>query len=277
MRPVVARQLGRPPRRLPARSRPLPLRPAGRDGASGRMTVPGPPFPTTYYLTCPQLVAAISRLEARGGVERWTRAVEEDPALRESLDRANEEQRALRPSSRRDRRVDPQRQPEVPPRARRVRARAPGLRARRADPRRAGPPLAGFRLLHRDSDLTGNAGHAPDNVTGQTTSLTRMPIALDQTRREWELGHRRFQQEVREAPRSEAWLEELEAVTAALRRRVGQSFTLRSSQMPTRRPRSGAGRPSKRPSRLAAGHDGFRQSPTRRSISTRAAAVDYEP
>jgi len=34
------------------------------------------------------------------------------------------------------------------------------------------------------------------------------------------------EQEVREAPRSEAWLEELEAVTAALRRRVGQSFTL---------------------------------------------------
>jgi hypothetical protein len=53
-----------------------------------------------------------------------------------------------------------------------------------------------------------------------------MPIALDQTRREWELGHRRFQQDVREAPRSEALLEELEAVTAALRRRVGQSFTL---------------------------------------------------
>ena len=53
-----------------------------------------------------------------------------------------------------------------------------------------------------------------------------MPIALDQTRREWELGHRRLQREVREAPRGEAWLEELEAVTAELRRRVGQSFTL---------------------------------------------------
>jgi hypothetical protein len=52
-----------------------------------------------------------------------------------------------------------------------------------------------------------------------------MPIALDQTRREWELGHRRFQQEVREA-HGEAWLDELEAVTAELRRRVGQSFTL---------------------------------------------------
>jgi hypothetical protein len=53
-----------------------------------------------------------------------------------------------------------------------------------------------------------------------------MPIALDQTRREWELGHRRFQQDVREALRAEPWLAELEAVTAALRRRVGQSFTL---------------------------------------------------
>jgi hypothetical protein len=53
-----------------------------------------------------------------------------------------------------------------------------------------------------------------------------MPIALDQTRREWELGHRWLQHEVRESPRGDAWLEELEAVTAELRRRIGQSFTL---------------------------------------------------
>jgi hypothetical protein len=53
-----------------------------------------------------------------------------------------------------------------------------------------------------------------------------MPIALDQTRREWELGHRRLQQEMHDASGGEAWLEELEAVTAELRRRVGQSFTL---------------------------------------------------
>jgi hypothetical protein len=53
-----------------------------------------------------------------------------------------------------------------------------------------------------------------------------MPIALDQTRREWELGHRRLQQEVREAPGGEPWLAELEAVTGELRRRVGQTFTL---------------------------------------------------
>ena len=53
-----------------------------------------------------------------------------------------------------------------------------------------------------------------------------MPIALDQTRREWELGHRRLQQEVREAPSGEPWLAELEAVTGELRRRVGQTFAL---------------------------------------------------
>jgi hypothetical protein len=42
-------------------------------------------------------VAAISRLEAAGGVERWTHAVDDDPALEASLDRANAEQRELRP------------------------------------------------------------------------------------------------------------------------------------------------------------------------------------
>jgi len=57
----------------------------------------GAPFPTTFYITCPQLVAAISRLEAAGGVERWTQAVRDDPVLVESLERANEEQRRLRP------------------------------------------------------------------------------------------------------------------------------------------------------------------------------------
>jgi hypothetical protein len=53
-----------------------------------------------------------------------------------------------------------------------------------------------------------------------------MPIALDQTRGEWELGHRRLQQEVRETPRGEAVLGEVDAVMAELRRRVGGSFTL---------------------------------------------------
>ncbi len=57
----------------------------------------GEPFPTTYYLTCPWLVGALARVEAAGGVERWSRAAAEDPELGESLARADREQRDLRP------------------------------------------------------------------------------------------------------------------------------------------------------------------------------------
>ncbi|HYY33914.1 MAG TPA: DUF501 domain-containing protein [Gaiellaceae bacterium] len=57
----------------------------------------GAPFPTTYYLTCPWLVAGISRLEAAGGVERFSRAAAEDSSLRRSLQQADAEQRRLRP------------------------------------------------------------------------------------------------------------------------------------------------------------------------------------
>jgi hypothetical protein len=42
-------------------------------------------------------VAAVSRLEAAGGVERWTRAAAGDPRLAASLERAHAEQRRLRP------------------------------------------------------------------------------------------------------------------------------------------------------------------------------------
>jgi hypothetical protein len=57
----------------------------------------GRPFPTTYWLTCPHLVAAVSRLEAAGGVEAWTRAAADDPVLEASLERAHADQRAIRP------------------------------------------------------------------------------------------------------------------------------------------------------------------------------------
>ena len=56
----------------------------------------GDPFPTTYYLTCPQLVAAVARLEAAGGVERWGAEVERDEALAADLARVTEEQGRLR-------------------------------------------------------------------------------------------------------------------------------------------------------------------------------------
>ena len=56
-------------------------------------TADGEPFPTTYWLTCPQLVAAVSRLEAAGGVERWSARPPSDPELGASLARADAEQR----------------------------------------------------------------------------------------------------------------------------------------------------------------------------------------
>ena len=56
----------------------------------------GAPFPTTYYVTCRHLVASISRLEAAGGVERWTSAARSDPELAESLGQATAEQHRLR-------------------------------------------------------------------------------------------------------------------------------------------------------------------------------------
>lgn len=95
-RAVVARQIGREPRAF----RRVAVRcPSGRPAVTEQSPYDsaGSPFPTTFWLTCPFLVTAISRIEAEGGVERWTRAAADDPALGESLRAANEEQRRLRP------------------------------------------------------------------------------------------------------------------------------------------------------------------------------------
>jgi uncharacterized protein len=92
---IVARQLGREPRAfkrvvvrcpfgLPAVTEQHPYAPDGE------------PFPTTYYLTCRHLVTAVSRLEAGGGVERWTARADADPELAASRARADDEQRRIR-------------------------------------------------------------------------------------------------------------------------------------------------------------------------------------
>src|SRR5712691_5917608 len=92
---IVERQLGRPPRALRRVVRRCPFgRPAVTEQAP--YDIHGEPFPTTYYLTCPHLVAAVSRLEAGRGVERWSARAAEDPELAESLARATDEQRELR-------------------------------------------------------------------------------------------------------------------------------------------------------------------------------------
>lgn len=94
-RTVVARQLGREPRTL----RRVAVRcPFGAPAVTEQSPYgpDGEPFPTTYYLTCRHLVAAVSRLEAAGGVERWSEAARGEPALAASLAAADEEQRSLR-------------------------------------------------------------------------------------------------------------------------------------------------------------------------------------
>jgi hypothetical protein len=94
-RALVERQLGRPPR---AFLRAAVRCPFGAPAVTEQQPVGtgGEPFPTTFWLTCPHLVAAVSRLEAAGGVERWTRAAAADPELAESLRRGDDEQRTLR-------------------------------------------------------------------------------------------------------------------------------------------------------------------------------------
>ena len=53
-----------------------------------------------------------------------------------------------------------------------------------------------------------------------------MPLSEDSARQEWEEGFRRLQEEQRDPAQYERLMEQVEAVTEALRRRVGQTFTL---------------------------------------------------
>ena len=92
-RAVVEQQLGREPRaflrvavRCPFGAPAVTLQ-APYDSA-------GDPFPTTFYLTCRYLVAAVARVEAAGGIERWSERAAADYA--ESLAQATADQRALR-------------------------------------------------------------------------------------------------------------------------------------------------------------------------------------
>jgi hypothetical protein len=93
---IVERQLGRRPRAF----RRVAVRcPFGTPAVTEQAPFDedGRPFPTQFYVTCPHLVAAVSRLEAAGGVERWSAAARDEPSLAASLAAAQTEQRRLRP------------------------------------------------------------------------------------------------------------------------------------------------------------------------------------
>jgi hypothetical protein len=93
---IVERQIGRRPRAFAGVAVRCPF---GKPAVTEQSATDdeGRPFPTQFYATCPHLVAAISRLEAAGGVERWSQAVRDDEGLAASLAAAQAEQRALRP------------------------------------------------------------------------------------------------------------------------------------------------------------------------------------
>lgn len=86
---VLTEQLGRPPRGVVgvaarcACGRPLVVRTAPR-------LDDGTPFPTTYYLTSPQAVSAVSTVEAGGYMKELTARLAEDEELAAGHRRAHE-------------------------------------------------------------------------------------------------------------------------------------------------------------------------------------------
>ena len=150
---IVERQLGRPPRAF----RRVAVRcPYGLPAVVEQQPFDanGEPFPTQFWLTCRHLAAQIARLEAAGGVERWSEAADDRPrARREPGPRACRAAGASTRADRRRGRLDAHRQPQVPARPRRVRARparatssATGSWPR---PRRSGPGIAVARIYDR--------------------------------------------------------------------------------------------------------------------------------
>ena len=92
---VIERQLGRPPRGVLGVAARCPWgRPAVVRQAS--YLEGGEPFPTTYYLTCPHAVSAVSAVEAAGGVDRYERLVAAGDGAASSYRWGRERQRTLR-------------------------------------------------------------------------------------------------------------------------------------------------------------------------------------
>src|SRR4029453_17305553 len=89
-RRAVAAQLGRDPD--------IPFTVVARCGPGHPLVIRnhpvdqrGNPFPTLYWLTCPDSVKAISRVKSAGWIKRLNDQAEVDPDLRTGLRRAHEE------------------------------------------------------------------------------------------------------------------------------------------------------------------------------------------
>jgi hypothetical protein len=171
-------------------------------------------------------VAAVARLEAAGGVERWTAEAARDPSFAASLERANEQQRDVR----RTLAVDG----EIPDGGRSLDLGIGGT----------GRGARGLKCLHAHTAfaLARPGYELGERIAAEAGPLfpqggccmvdnghydrDSMPVSLDSVRQEWEEGNRRLEAVAGDRPRYLTLLEQVEVLTDELRRRVGQTFTL---------------------------------------------------
>jgi uncharacterized protein len=224
-RELVERQLGRPPRAF----RGVAVRcPYGAPAVTEQTPYDerGEPFPTTYYLTCPHAVAAVARVEAAGGVERWSAEVARDRALASSLELGNEQQRLLRRGLARGG-SSPDGGAALDLGIGGAGRRAGGLKCLHAH---AAFALArpGYELGERIVDEAGPLWPAEGCCTlaGGHYHRASMPVSVDSIRHEWEEGNRRLEATARDRTRYLRLLEQVDVLTDELSRRVGQTFTL---------------------------------------------------
>ncbi|MGL4173098.1 MAG: DUF501 domain-containing protein [Actinomycetota bacterium] len=87
---AVGRQLGREPRGVTAIAHRCPC--GVPDVVQTQPRLPdGTPFPTTYYVTCPRLTAAISTVESSGIMADMTAELAADPDLAAAYQRAHDD------------------------------------------------------------------------------------------------------------------------------------------------------------------------------------------
>ena len=226
-RAIVARQLGRPPR---AFGRVVVRCPYGSPAVTEQMPydVHGEPFPTTYYLTCPHLVAAIARLEAAGGVERWSLAVGDDEALADSLMRATEEQRRLRHELADDGRgTDNGASLELGIGGSRTPSRLKCLHAHVAYALARPGYTLGDRILREVAEPWPVDGLLLRATPGRSLISPLVSADLESAKLEWEHAHRDLVEVGRDPTNDERVRGQLDVLAAELRRRVGGTFTLR--------------------------------------------------
>lgn len=222
---LVERQLGRPPR---AFRRVVVRCPYGAPAVTEQEPYDerGRPFPTTYYLTCPHAVAAVARVEAAGGVERWTAEAARDRVLGASLERGNALQREIRHGLARGR-AGPDGGASLDLGIGGASRRAGGLKCLHAHTAfalaRPGYEL-GEQIAAEAGPLFPRAGCC--TLAGGNYDRESMPLSVDTVRHEWEEGNRRLEAIAGDRPRYLRLLEQVEVLTDELRRRVGQTFTL---------------------------------------------------